>query len=173
ACNPGNTPQTCRNRQKIGDLSALSAADAVASFSGRVDQTILSEELALARRYLEIEEMRLGRRLSIDWQIPAALPDVQIPTLSIQPLVENAVFHGIEPSIDGGCVSLKVTLEGERVKIEITNPLPSSQENTRRGHQLGLAAVEARLETFGSGHAFLTTQRAEGTFISTLDLPAT
>ncbi|WP_227479825.1 hypothetical protein, partial [Xanthomonas vasicola] len=40
ACNPGNTPQTCRNRQKIGDLSALSAADAVASFSGRVDQTI-------------------------------------------------------------------------------------------------------------------------------------
>ncbi|WP_220475051.1 hypothetical protein, partial [Xanthomonas vasicola] len=45
ACNPGNTPQTCRNRQKIGDLSALSAADAVASFSGRVDQTILKEPL--------------------------------------------------------------------------------------------------------------------------------
>ncbi|KEZ95288.1 sensor histidine kinase [Xanthomonas vasicola] len=151
----------------------LDLSDLFRAAMSNSDHISLSEELALARRYLEIEEMRLGRRLSIDWQIPAALPDVQIPTLSIQPLVENAVFHGIEPSIDGGCVSLKVTLEGERVKIEITNPLPSSQENTRRGHQLGLAAVEARLETFGSGHAFLTTQRAEGTFISTLDLPAT
>ncbi|CAD7383056.1 MULTISPECIES: sensor histidine kinase [Xanthomonas] len=149
----------------------LDLSDLFRAAMSNSDHISLSEELALARRYLEIEEMRLGRRLTINWQIPPVLPDVQVPTLSIQPLVENAVRHGIEPSIDGGCISLKVLLEGERVRIEIVNPLPSAQDYTSRGHQLGLAAVKARLETFVSGQAYLTTERADGTFISTLDLP--
>ncbi|MCC4632274.1 MULTISPECIES: sensor histidine kinase [Xanthomonas] len=149
----------------------LDLSDLFRAAMSNSDHISLSEELALARRYLEIEEMRLGRRLAIDWQAPPVLPDVQVPTLSIQPLVENAVRHGIEPSIDGGCISLKVCLEGKRVKIEIVNPLTSAQESTRRGHQIGLAGVKARLETFFGGQAHLTTQRADGTFISTLDLP--
>ncbi|MDV2451308.1 sensor histidine kinase [Xanthomonas hortorum] len=149
----------------------LDLADLFRAAMSNSDHISLSEEIALTQRYLEIERMRLGRRLTIDWQIPSLLPDIQIPTLSIQPLLENAIRHGIEPSIDGGSISIKIFFEGARTRIEIINPLPSAQEHTSRGHQLGLAAVRARLETSGNGQACLTTQRADGIFISTLDLP--
>lgn len=129
------------------------------------------KRLALTRRYLEIEEMRLGRRLTIDWQVPSSLPTIQLPTLSIQPLVENAIRHGIEPRVDGGRLSVKVVLEEKWVSVEIVNPLPPSQENVHRGHHLGLQAVQARLETQDANRGRLTTQRTDETFISTLELP--
>src|SRR5690606_22075199 len=62
----------------------------------------LEDELGLARRYLEIEALRFGPRLQVNWQLPAPLPEVWVPTLSIQPLVENAIRHGIEPSPAAG-----------------------------------------------------------------------
>jgi two-component system sensor histidine kinase AlgZ len=149
----------------------LDLADLFRAALGTSDQISLYEELALTRRYLEIEGMRLGRRLTIDWQVPSSLPDMHIPPLSIQPLLENAVRHGIEPRIDGGYVSIKLILDQKWARIEITNPLPPNQENSNRGHQLGLRAVKARLETPDSGYARLTTQRTDEVFISTLELP--
>ncbi|CAH2709019.1 Alginate biosynthesis protein [Xanthomonas campestris pv. nigromaculans] len=149
----------------------LDLADLFRAALGSSDYIKLHEELALTRRYLEIEEMRLGRRLTIDWQVPSSLPTIQLPTLSIQPLVENAIRHGIEPRVDGGRLSVKVVLEEKWVSVEIVNPLPPSQENVHRGHHLGLQAVQARLETQDADRGRLTTQRTDETFISTLELP--
>ncbi|WOB49790.1 histidine kinase [Xanthomonas hydrangeae] len=149
----------------------LDLADLFRAALGSSDQISLHEELALTRRYLEIEEMRLGRRLTIDWQVPSSLPNIQIPPLSIQPLAENAVRHGIEPRIDGGCISVRFFIDHSWARVEIVNPLPPTQENTNRGHQLGLRAVQARLENPEGGYARLTTQRTDEAFISTLELP--
>ncbi len=110
----------------------------------------LADELDLARRYLDIEQLRFGARLQVEWDEPDALPHLPLPALSIQPLVENAIHHGIEPRMEGGAVTVRI-LQGDRdVVVEIGNPLPDpSPRHAERGHRVGQAAVAARLREAG------------------------
>lgn len=105
----------------------------------------LASELELTRRYLDIERLRLGDRLAVDWQVPEALPELTVPALSIQPLVENAVRHGIEHRADGGRIELRVTVDPHAVAVSVRNPLPPPGVAVH-GHRIGQSAVRARLQ---------------------------
>ena len=145
-----------------------------AAISGR-EQVPLPEELALTRRYLEIERLRFGDRLQIHWDVagPAdALASVAIPPLSIQPLVENAIKHGIEPSRSGGHVVVSLRQIRGAIAIDVRNSLPAAHAAPSSGHGIGLSAVRSRIEAFTGGRGRLEVSRAEDEHVVTLILPA-
>ena len=108
----------------------------------------LGEEIALARRYLHIEQVRFGARLQVQWQLDPRADGARLPPRLRQPLVENAVKHGVEPSAQGGKLRVQTQRRGSRVLVRITNTVPSASErgaNSSRGHGIALANVRARL----------------------------
>jgi len=111
------------------------------------DRLTLAEELELARSYLRIEALRLGDRLRVEWRIDPGVEKIVVPALTLQPLVENAVYHGIEGLPHGGVITIAAHLEAGRVVIEIANPTAGSGRNARpSGNQLALANIEQRLQ---------------------------
>lgn len=160
-----------RFRPEQAERLLLDLADLFRAALAGPDRLSLEEELSLARRYLGIEQMRLGDRLTIDWELPDPLPAIDVPTLSIQPLVENAVRHGIEPSTSGGHVRLRVEQDTHWIRIEIVNSLPANGEAAAgSGSGIGLDAVRARVESIGNGR--LSTRHGTDTFVSLLELPS-
>lgn len=131
----------------------------------------LGEELALARRYLEIESLRFGDRLHVEWKLPAELPAVQVPTLSVQPLVENAIRHGVEPATGGGEVGIEIEPRGAWIRIAISNTVPPQPSSSTRGHQVGLSSVRARIHALTGGRGRVETAVADGRHTTTLMLP--
>jgi len=131
----------------------------------------LAQEVALAERYLAIEQARFGARLRTEWAIA---PDVQacpVPPLLLQPLVENAVLHGIAASVGGGCVRVAARRSGEMVRIEVENPADADAPPPS-GPGLGLANVRSRLAaTFGPAAA-LEVRQSAGVFHVALAFPA-
>ncbi len=131
----------------------------------------LAEDLSLARRYLEIEQLRLGERLTLHWEVPDVLPQLQVPTLSVQPLAENAIRHGIEPSTSGGELSLRVGLDDGHLQITVANTLPSSTARAAPGHQVGLSSVRARIHALTQGRGSVETTTADGRYTAIIRLP--
>lgn len=114
------------------------------------ESATLEEEIALARRYLDIEQVRFGERMRVQWVLDARANAARLPPLLLQPLVENAVKHGVEPS--GGTAKLRIRTErrGSRVVLTITNTLPSREQAAQaqppaRGHGIAQANVRDRL----------------------------
>jgi len=107
----------------------------------------LEEEIELARRYLDIEQVRFGERMRVQWELDARANEALVPPLLLQPLVENAVKHGVEPSSTGGKLRVSTELRGARVRLIITNTLPSegTHDPAERGHGIALANVRDRL----------------------------
>lgn len=131
----------------------------------------LRDELSLARRYLEIERLRFGERLQVQWTLPETLPEVVVPALSIQPLVENAIRHGIEPSPTGGRLDVVVVVEPDEVRVVVSNDLPPSGTRPAAGHQVGLASARERIEALSQGRGHLQTRVAAGRYVATITLP--
>jgi two-component system sensor histidine kinase AlgZ len=155
--------------QLLLDLSDLFRA----AISGR-EQVSLAEELALTQRYLEIERLRFGERLEVRWDVPSdehALPQAGIPPLSIQPLVENAIKHGIEPSRKGGYVAVSMQATAAEVVVEVRNSLPAEAGMPSTGHGIGLRAVRSRIQVFTGGEGDVVTRLVDGEHVATLRLP--
>jgi len=131
----------------------------------------LDGELALARRYLEIERLRFGDRLRVNWTLPPELPDVLVPALSVQPLVENAIRHGIEPSPAGGRLDIAVVVEVDEVRVVISNDLPPAGRRPAAGHQVGLASARERIQALSEGRGRLETRVLDGRYVATISLP--
>jgi len=131
----------------------------------------LADELSLVRRYLEIEGLRFGPRLRVEWRLPEALPTLVIPALSIQPLVENAIRHGVEPAAAGGDVSVEVVEAEGVVQITVGNALPATPVRPTAGHQVGLSSVRARVQAMTQGRGSVETQAKDGRYTATLRLP--
>ena len=134
-------------------------------------EILLEDELALTRRYLEIESLRFGKRLHVEWQLPDTIPQVATPTLSLQPLVENAIRHGVEPSAEGGTVSITVAAEDGSLRITVRNPLPADPTRRTTGHQVGLSSVRARIEALTQGKGRVETSSVGGFYIASIVLP--
>lgn len=108
----------------------------------------LRQEIALAERYLDIESLRFGERLQVQWLVDESLGDTVLPALVLQPLVENAVHHGVEPSPQGGWVRIQVQPSGGLVEVLITNSLPGddlARLPAQQGQGMALANVRERL----------------------------
>jgi len=111
----------------------------------------LKDELEIARIYQRIEQLRLGARLSVDWQVDALPMHAQVPCLLVQPLIENAVYHGIEPLPDGGTITVLGEFDGEFIKLVVSNPVTSdpvikNQLKKHGGNGIALDNIRQRLE---------------------------
>ncbi len=104
----------------------------------------LAHELTLARRYLDIEKVRFGERLRVQWALDPQADEARLPPLLLQPLVENAVRHGVEPSAQGADVRISTQRRGSIVVIKVTNTVPSGQGEEGQG--LALRNVRERLD---------------------------
>ncbi len=103
----------------------------------------LGDELSLAQRYLAIEQVRFGERLQVQWDLDPKADAAQLPPLLLQPLVENAVCHGVEPSAQGAAIKISTRCRGSLVVIKVTNTVPAGQGPG--GHGLALRNVQERL----------------------------
>ena len=137
----------------------------------RADSLIsLSEELDLAKRYLQMEQRRLGDRLRIDWQVSELPEGASILPLTIQPLLENAVSHGIQPRAEGGELRVYGRAEKDNIVITISNPL-GQPEHDSSGHGMALANIRERMELAFGPVASLITHQNEEQFFAVLSLP--
>lgn len=138
------------------------------------DLVPLSGEIALCRQYLELEKLRLGERLQIDWMIDDVPGEAMVPPLMLQPLLENAVYHGIEPADSGGRLKIYFAREVDRVRVTITNPLFVSLQDLKRqtsGHQLALDNIRQRLLLHYDLEARLDVIENDQTYCVTLSIP--
>ena len=138
---------------------------------GARDVVTLGEELALVDRYLDIEQVRFGDRLRIERVLDPSVTGCQVPPLLLQPLVENAIKHGIQDCVAGGTVRLETQRNGDSLRLTVENPVEEDAPR-RRGEGVGLANVRRRLEVFDAREARLDAERSNGRFRVTLTLPA-
>lgn len=131
----------------------------------------LADELALAHRYLKIEALRFGARLRVHWDLPATLPAVMVPTLSIQPLAENAVRHGVEPSATTTDIEIRVQVDAQVVRVIVGNTLPHAGSATATGHRVGLIATRDRIHALAHGRGRLDTRIEDGRYLAIITLP--
>jgi two-component system sensor histidine kinase AlgZ len=130
----------------------------------------LDDEVVTCKEYLAIEQIRLGERLRVVWQLDSMPGDALLPSLLLQPLIENAVHHGIEPSSETGTIEIVVTRPGERVRVEIVNPIAATPP-VRAGNQMALSNVRERLMLLYDMEAELRTGVEDGRFRLVLEFP--
>jgi two-component system sensor histidine kinase AlgZ len=109
------------------------------------DLVPLAQEISLCQRYLDLEKLRLDERLKITWQIDDMPSDAMIPPLIMQPLLENAVYHGIEPMPEGGEITVKIYTKLKELNIIISNPYKPQHER-QTGNKMALKNIEERLK---------------------------
>ncbi len=129
----------------------------------------LDEEIALARRYLAIEQLRFGDRLQVDWDLDTAAAAAWLPPLVLQPLVENAVRHGIEPALAGGRIIVRSRALRGMAEVWVTNTLPD--EAGRPGSGIALANVAERLRLLHDLAGSLETGTEAGLYRACIRVP--
>jgi two-component system sensor histidine kinase AlgZ len=151
--------------EDLADLFRASLADAR-------QRITLAEELEVARVYERMERQRLGERLAIEWRLDALPMDAMIPSLTIQPLLENAIYHGVERLADPGAVEVTGSREGDMLSITLTNPTPrAGGAEARAGNQIALTNIRERLALAFGDVAGLDVAPGDGRFAVTLRFP--
>lgn len=157
-------PQTAE--AAIEDLSDLFRA----ALGDENAEATLAEELQIARQYLAIEQLRLGARLRMDWRLAADLPmQIRMPRLTLQPLFENAVIHGIAGLPEGGEIEVVAKATDGCVQLTISNPLPPGNPTVGHGHALD--SIRRRLALYYGAPASLTETTDNGRFSIQLEIP--
>jgi len=130
----------------------------------------LADELALCRKYLDLEQLRLGERLQVDWDIENMPGDALVPQLMLQPLIENAIYYGIEPGPAAGRVFIRVTHDKDQVRLLLANP-DNPEHQRRSGNRMALANIRERLALHFDLEASLATKVVDGKFETRIVLP--
>jgi len=137
---------------------------------GEKQRITLADELALARAYLEVEQVRFGARLRVEFAADTECNNCVVPSLVLQPLVENAVKHGIAGLVDGGTIRLEAHCGGGRLQLKICNEFdPEAPASSRHG--LGLRNVRDRLRALYENHARLDASASTDRFVVEMELP--
>jgi two-component system sensor histidine kinase AlgZ len=151
--------------EDLADLFRVSLNDARA-------QITLEEEVEIARTYQRIEQLRLGDRLQVRWDVGDLPQRSVVPSLLLQPLLENAIRHGIEPLPQGGIVDVRGRLDDDTIVLEVTNPKPTrAQASPRRGNRMALENIRQRMELAFSGRGSIEVDDAEGRYTVRLCFP--
>ncbi|MBL1261944.1 MAG: sensor histidine kinase [Thiotrichaceae bacterium] len=150
--------------EDLADLFRMSLADVG-------NQISLNDELALCRRYLNIEKLRLGDRLNIIWKIDELPDTATLPSLTLQPLLENAVYHGIEPRQQPGTIEISGKHVGDAVEFMISNPAAQSRSSRRDGNHMALDNIRERLKATYGEEASLTSETVDGRYYVAIRLP--
>lgn len=136
------------------------------------DRIPLAQEIEIARTYERIERLRLGDRLQVDWRLEGLPQEAVVPTLVLQPLLENAVYHGIEPLATGGTIVISGRRDGRFVELTIENPCDPTQPRREAGNRIGLENVGQRLDLMFPGEGTLEVHDTIDRFSATLRFPA-
>jgi two-component system sensor histidine kinase AlgZ len=160
--------QPLKAEQAVLDLSDLFRA----SLSRAGNLIRWRDELALSKRYLSIEQYRLGERLQLDWKIDSIPDDIPIPQLTLQPLLENALIHGIAPRIEGGVVCVEASYTGGEFILSVSNPYDEANAPpVSGGTQQGLVNIRGRLAALFGPRASLSVDRRDGRHTTCLRYP--
>jgi LytS/YehU family sensor histidine kinase len=169
-----------RARAMLGHLNGYLRATLAAT---RREASTLADEFALLRGYLEVQRIRMGDRLRFSLELPDALAQAGLPPLLLQPLVENALKHGIEPRVEGGEVRVTAREEGGRLLLEVVDqamPAPAGEARARAsavpeaaapGNGVGLENVRERLAAAFAGAQFEAGPNAAGGYTVRLSIP--
>jgi two-component system sensor histidine kinase AlgZ len=152
--------------QAVQDLADLFRAN----LSDKRDTITLEEECEVARTYQRIEELRLGPRLRVEWKIDSLPRNALVPGLMLQPLLENAIYHGIEPQPEGGVVTVTGELASGLITIVVRNPVGDHQ-NEREGNRLALANIRERLGLLYGERGLVKSGKFDAEYIVTLRFP--
>ncbi len=163
-----------RSNPKLAEQAVQDLADLFrANLSEKRNQIALSEEIDVARTYQRMEQLRLGDRLRVEWKIDALPSDALVPGLTLQPLLENAIYHGIEPRPDGGTVTVIGEFNKGMITVVVRNPVPLANLTVREGNRLALANIKERLELMYGERATVKSGRFDEEYIVTLRFPFT
>jgi two-component system sensor histidine kinase AlgZ len=127
------------------------------------------EERKLVEHYLAMESLRLGERMTVEWAWDPALDSVEAPPLLLQPLVENALKHGLSPCPEGGFLRIQATLQQERVHLKVENT--GCPFTGRHGDGLGLRNLESRLDLAFDGDGVFTLQDLGDRTLASVNIP--
>jgi two-component system sensor histidine kinase AlgZ len=130
----------------------------------------LSDELSLCRQYLNLEQLRLGERLAVEWQIEPGVEQALVPPMLLQPLVENAVYHGIEPGIEPGVIEVRIERREDRLRLHLSNPYHEEHQH-RQGNRMALANIRERLLLHFDLEASLDTRVAGSRYEIVIVMP--
>ena len=153
--------------QAVEDLADLLRAN----LGGPKDRSTLRDELEVARIYQRIEKLRLGDRLNVRWDLDDIPGHALLPNLTLQPLIENAIYHGIELVPDGGEVVVTGRRQDGRVVIEISNPLAPAATAFREGNRMALSNIRQRFELKYGARGQVVVQETESRFTVRLEFP--
>jgi two-component system sensor histidine kinase AlgZ len=156
-----------RAEEAVEDLADLLRAN----LGGPRDLTTLKEELEVAAIYQRIEKLRLGDRLRVRWDIGELPMRALIPSLTIQPLLENAIYHGIEMLPDGGEVTIRGQRRDDRLSITVSNPVVAESKRKKSGNRMALDNIVQRYELAYGNRASVTAGESDGHFRVHLDFP--
>ena len=160
--NPDRAEQAVED---LADLFRASLAEADTMIS-------LKEEIEIARTHERIERLRLGDRLRVIWEIDELPHRASVPSLIVQPLLENAVYHGIEMLPHGGTVHIEGSVVDRQIQIEVRNPIPSqSGYGEREGNRMALENIRQRLELAWPGRGRIETTQEGSEFSARLIFP--
>lgn len=157
-----------RAEEAVEDLADLLRANLRASS----DRASIASEIEIAQLYERIEKLRLGDRLRVDWQLTDLPASAAVPGLTLQPLLENAIYHGIEGLPDGGTVTVAGRMDGPYLELRISNPMSSEQIQRSDGHGMALANIQQRLELAYGSRASVTVDQQADNFSVCLRFPA-
>jgi two-component system sensor histidine kinase AlgZ len=130
----------------------------------------VAKEVELARQYLAIESLRLGERLRIRWNVEEATRDALVPPLLLQPLVENAVYHGVEPAEGGGEVGVDIRKVDHQVVMTLTNPFSGTKDHPS-GNKMALANIRERLQLHYDVEASMRSDVVDGQYRVVIRIP--
>lgn len=157
-----------RAEQAVEDLADLFRA----SLSEASIRITLGEEFEIARTHQRIEQLRLGERLQVHWDVDQLPTDALTPSLIVQPLLENAVHHGVEALPGGGAILIRGWRTGDLLNIEVRNPIPpQAGYGEREGNRIALENIRQRLELAWPGRARIETEQLPGEFRARLVFP--
>jgi two-component system sensor histidine kinase AlgZ len=154
--------------EAVEDLSDLMRANLGSS----KDRTTLKQELEIAAIYQRIEKLRLGDRLKVRWDIAELPMRALIPSFTIQPLLENAIYHGIELLPDGGEVVVTGKRKDDLLSIRIANPIAPAAELKKDGNQMAMSNIRQRFELAYGNRASVEVDAREDSFSVLLRFPA-
>jgi two-component system, LytTR family, sensor histidine kinase AlgZ len=156
-----------RAEEAVEDLADLFRAN----LNEKRSRITLKEELEVARIYQRIEQLRLGERLRVIWDVADLPMRALVPGLLMQPLLENAIYHGIEPRPSGGVVTVSGSLDGDMVGLTVRNPLPEAGEAAHAGNRVALENIRERMELIYPGRSSVEANRIGDEYIVRLRFP--
>lgn len=155
--------------EAVEDLADLFRA----TLSEDAHQITLKQELEVARIYQRIEALRLGDRLKVRWDIDRLPLRAMVPSLLIQPLLENAIYHGIEGLPEGGTIQVSGHVDGNTIGLSVSNPVGGRSVRAREGNQMALENIRQRLELAYEGRASMAVSQQANAFTVSLTFPYT